>query len=106
MLHNLFRKKLRRKAKFKIVNHPKRQKFSIKSLSMLGTKKERMLSNHYSPSFDKLRIYISLDDIGKLDPSSIKFEVTKETVDLKIYQYKNANWRYKSFVINDVQDFL
>jgi len=60
---------------------------------MLGTKKERMLSIHCYFYFSDCRIYLTLDDIGKVDASNIKFEVTKESVDLKIYQYKNANWR-------------
>ena len=39
------------------------------------------------------RVYLSLDNIGSLDPANIVFDVTKDAFDLKIINYKNANLR-------------
>lgn len=49
-------------------------------------------------SFDQegklVKVYFSLDEIGKLDPSNIKLNVTKNSFELCIFGYKNANWKF------------
>jgi len=48
-------------------------------------------------SFDQegklVKVYLSLDNIGSLDPANIIFDVTKDSFDLKILNYKNTNLR-------------
>jgi len=51
-----------------------------------------------------VKIYLSLPDIGTLDKSNIKFEVTDHSVDIKLHDYKNKNQRFAIKRLNNRVD--
>jgi hypothetical protein len=44
-------------------------------------------------SLHQIRIYLTLEDIGSVDKSNIEFKTERDEIDLKIKNYKGANWR-------------
>lgn len=47
-----------------------------------------------------VKIYLTLQNIGQVDKDSLKFEVTDQSVDIKIYGYQNKNHRFSVKKLN------
>jgi len=63
----------------------------------IGEKTEEFLTiTNYSWDQEgkNVKIYLSLQDIGKVSKDNFKFEITDQSVDLKIIGYQNKNHRF------------